>query len=479
MKNKINIGLVNLIETKFKTKASFLLGFIVMTVLFSCEDFVEIDAPRNEIVRATAISDDEAAVAVISGIYTKMQSGRPFTKGEIDRYLGIYADELIPVSNSVDDLEFAASNLLVTNGTSGGIFWNNTFELMLNVNSLIEGLVGNQNVTGETSKQVMGEAKFLRAFFHFYLTNLFGATPIVTTSDVQTNNTISRSPAQEVYQQIITDLLEAKDLMLDDFDFVNAQSERIRPNKHAAIALLARTYLYMEDWQKAEEYATQLINNGMFGLEMDLNNVFLATSNEAIWQLQPVLPPYYTVPQAISFILRGAPSIGSTQSFFRDEFKDNFEMGDQRLDNWVGIVSDSGVDYYFSYKYKDRDQPARDEYSMVFRLAEQYLIRAEARAQQNNIGGARADINTIRNRAGLLGTAANTQASLLTAIEQERQVELFTEWGHRWFDIKRTGRADAVLSPIKPDWRPTNILFPVPENEIGNNPNLLPQNEGY
>ena len=118
---------------------------------------------------------------------------------------------------------------------------------------------------------------------------------------------------------------------------------------------------------------------------------------------------------------------------------------------------------------------------MVLRFAELYLIRAEARAQQNKLTGANSaasDINVIRTRAGLSNTTATTQAALLLAVEKERQVELFTEWGHRWFDLRRTGRIDAVLSAVKPTWKPTAALFPIPYLEIQRNP-LLTQNNGY
>ncbi len=98
---------------------------------------------------------------------------------------------------------------------------------------------------------------------------------------------------------------------------------------------------------------------------------------------------------------------------------------------------------------------------MVLRLAEQYLIRAEARAQQNNLSGAQDDLNTIRARAGLDNTAANTQTSLLAAVMHERQVEFFCEGGQRWFDLTRTGQANAVLSIEKPGFKPTDILFPI------------------
>ena len=115
----------------------------------------------------------------------------------------------------------------------------------------------------------------------------------------------------------------------------------------------------------------------------------------------------------------------------------------------------------------------------MLRLAEQYLIRAEARARQGNIPGAQQDLNSIRNRAGLPNTTTSGPTEILEAIMEERQRELFTEGGHRWLDLKRTGRTTEVLAPLKPLWDPTDVLWPIPEDEIFNNSNLLPQNPGY
>jgi hypothetical protein len=112
-------------------------------------------------------------------------------------------------------------------------------------------------------------------------------------------------------------------------------------------------------------------------------------------------------------------------------------------------------------------------------MAEQYLIRAEARLKQGNIIGAQDDLNKIRVRAGLPITTAMTQEELKQAILDERRVEMFTEHGNRWFDIRRHGVVGEILSPIKPGWSPTNILLPIPEYELLINPNLLPQNPGY
>jgi hypothetical protein len=79
----------------------------------------------------------------------------------------------------------------------------------------------------------------------------------------------------------------------------------------------------------------------------------------------------------------------------------------------------------------------------------------------------------------LPNTAANTQSSLLLVIEQERRIEFFAEWGHRWLDLKRTNRADPILGALKPaTWQPTDVLWPIPQDQINLNPSLT-QNPGY
>ncbi|MEZ0129914.1 RagB/SusD family nutrient uptake outer membrane protein, partial [Flavobacterium sp. LBUM151] len=134
----------------------------------------------------------------------------------------------------------------------------------------------------------------------------------------------------------------------------------------------------------------------------------------------------------------------------------------------------------YAYKYKKNNTtPASVEYSVLLRLAEQYLIRAEARAQQGDFIGAKEDLNKLRERAGLKEITASTKEELLKAVAQERRHELFTEYGHRFFDLKRSGEIDSLLSSEKAGWNPTDILFPLPQTELELNPNLLPQNEGY
>ncbi|HTF30713.1 MAG TPA: RagB/SusD family nutrient uptake outer membrane protein, partial [Flavitalea sp.] len=153
------------------------------------------------------------------------------------------------------------------------------------------------------------------------------------------------------------------------------------------------------------------------------------------------------------------------------------------INKYTDTVSNPHIEYYYPYKYKSAtlDDPIT-EYATVFRLGEQYLIRAEARAQQGDILGATDDLNTIRARAGLGNTAATIQSDLLAAILHERRVELFTEWGHRWFDLKRTASVDAVMNLVTPQkggtWSSNWAWYPIPDGELRANKNLV-QNVGY
>ncbi len=199
---------------------------------------------------------------------------------------------------------------------------------------------------------------------------------------------------------------------------------------------------------------------------------------ETIWQLQHGEFPGNTQ-EASQLIIPFVPG----QSFaLTDGLLSAFEDGDGRRSAWIDSISneEQTITLYYPYKYKARfDVTESLEYSIHFRLAEQYLIRSEARTRIGNLIGASEDLNMIRNRAGLANTTANSESELLEAILAERRVELFTEQGHRWFDLRRTGRATAVLGMFKPDWEDTDVLFPIPEIELEANPNLLPQNQGY
>ncbi|RYY29559.1 MAG: RagB/SusD family nutrient uptake outer membrane protein, partial [Chitinophagaceae bacterium] len=235
----------------------------------------------------------------------------------------------------------------------------------------------------------------------------------------------------------------------------------------------------------SEREATQVISDSRYSLLSDLNTVFLGNSREAIWQLQ-----------SINFgggrnTWEGnvtVPSTPTANSLFRLDtitLIPSFEATDLRLANWTGYrkSATTGASHYFPYKYKVRFDAVNpvSEHTMVMRFAEQYLIRAEARIQQNKLTEGTSDLDSIRIRAGIgaLPTGMGKEA-LLLEVEKQRRLELFAEWGHRWFDLKRTQRADVVLKtrPEKTGWQITDTLYPIPLDARSTNPNLT-QNDGY
>ncbi len=462
--------------------------FIALTGICSCKKLVTVAPPTTEIESATVFSSDASASAAVSGIYSRMMSGNGFASGgsgSMTFYGALSADELVnyPPSSVSASYYFYGNNIPATAAGPTGAPWTEIYQYIYTANAAIEGLADSSSgVSSAVSRALTGECKFIRAFYYFYLTNLFGDVPLITTTDYTQNESAARTVQATVYTQIIADLVAAESLLNPDYSAVQG-GERVRPIKWAAAALLARTYLYTGDWVDAETQATLVINSGQYALLNDLTTVFLKNSEETIWSLRPVLPDENT-PDALTFLLTAAPSTAVNNVTLLGKLLAAFEPGDKRRSTWVDSLTVSNVTYYFAYKYRAGiavNQPVT-EYSMVLRFAEQYLIRAEARAEQNNLSGAALDLNAIRSRAGLGATTAATQADLLTAILHERQAELFTEWGHRWLDIKRTNSVDSVMTvacPLKgATWIPTAQLWPIPLTEIEADSKLT-QNPGY
>jgi hypothetical protein len=273
-----------------------------------------------------------------------------------------------------------------------------------------------------------------------------------------------------VYDQVVDDLLDAQQLLAINY----ASAGKLRPNKYTATALLSRVYLYQKQWIKCEAEANKIINSLAYFLESNLNNVFMGGSRESIWEM-PRLQSPRGVPEAFQFL----PVSGNIPKYVITSFLlAAFETNDQRKVNWLNSTTIGASTYYYPYKYKVRSNANSLENYVMFRLAEQYLIRAEARANQNRVSEAITDLNTIRNRGGLPNTTAVDSASLIPAIYRERRFELFCEWGHRWYDLKRTNTVNSIIGTIKSGWQPTDALYPIFTGEIEANP-FLTQNPGY
>ena len=479
-----------------KSKYSFKCVLLALCLLYSCKKFVQVPPPATSLVSANVYTNDATASSVLLGIYTNMMTNSISFANTMDQYTGLQADELTNYNTGALYQQFYTNSL----NSSNVPFWTELYNEIFAVNSVMEGINRSTGLTPAVQQQLIGEAKFMRAFYYFYLVNLWGDVPLITSAqDYQSNNVAPRTSSKLVYQQIIADLIDAQNLLSGQFvgaDALTVTTERTRPTKWAATALLARVYLYTGDYQNAKLHATAVINNtGLFSLVNDLSQVFLKNSQEAIWQLQPTAVGYDTF-QAYNYILTTPPGTGTAYFTMSPYLLNAFETGDNRKTQWVGSYVSGSQTYYYPFKYKANKASAVTEYLMVLRLGEQYLIRAEAEANLTDIQDAATDLNVIRNRAGLppstMLTPASTLAQAETAILHERQLELFSEWGHRWLDLKR---ADGILaSPVNlntvmgtpgnvcqtkgGNWNSNWQLYPLPLNDIKIDQQLT-QNPGY
>lgn len=475
--------------------------------LGSCKKFLDIPPPTSQLVTESVFNNNASASSAVTEIYTKL-----FTTGESPNYAinnGQLADELRPNVTSGTSYEYYTNAM--NNSATGYGGWNGDYQEIYRANAVIAGLQQYAGTSAAVKQQLLGEAYFIRAFFHFYLTNQYGPIPIVLSTDYSVSNQLPRSSRVQVLHQVVNDLQNANNLLNDNY--VDATdtivtTNRVRPNKAAAEALLARACLYLgdyennnaSDYQNAVTAASSVIANSAYKLCTNLsgaNSVFLANSTEAIWQLYTPSGQTVNTYDGNYFILLAAPNTsgGSGGNVVSSQLMNAFEAGDKRKTNWIGSVTVNGTIYNFPYKYKVQTGGTTiTEFTMVLRLAEQYLIRAEANIELGNTALALADLNIIRTRAGLANYAGATdKPSLLTAIQHERQVELFTEWGHRWFDLNRAVNTASTVNVNTVLGSPGNVcqakggvwssdghqsLYPIPLADIQKDINLT-QNPGY
>ncbi|HWW40890.1 RagB/SusD family nutrient uptake outer membrane protein [Pedobacter sp.] len=479
-----------------------ILSLMFATIALSnCKKLVEVDGPVTSVSSKNVYNNDATAVGAITSLYVNLSNGSPVNPQELSGLSGIgglSGDEFDYYSGAGNSTLSVYYQNNLNSQFIGNDFWGNTYQRLYTVNAALEGLESSIGLSPAIKQQLMGEAHFMRAFYYFYLVNLYGDVPLVLSTDYTVNAVIKRSAKADVYSQIVTDLKEAQNLLSESYlsgdgktSYPLGSEERVRPNKWAAIALLARVYLFTEQWTNAEIQASMILaNTSLFQLE-SLDKVFLKNNSEAIWQLQPTKLRFNTQEGEIFVIPQGGPASYNPVYLSRELLKD-FETGDQRKNNWISSVNANSTIYYYPYKYKIKSSSLTDvpvtEYSTVMRLAELYLIRAESRAQLGNLADAISDVDRIRSRAGLplvKDTNPNiNQENLITLILKEKRIEFFTEWGHRWLDLKRTGKVDEVMSKVTPKksnggaWKSYQQYYPIYYYELQSNPNLT-QTPGF
>ncbi|HTF18620.1 MAG TPA: RagB/SusD family nutrient uptake outer membrane protein [Chryseolinea sp.] len=431
---------------------------ITLLPLASC-DVLDVES-QSAIPEDKAIKDKAGIEKGILGAYTSFQ------------YLGYYGRSYIIFSDlAADNLEHSVdgtaqnyaqidNNAVLPENDAVSDVWTSAYEGINIANNIIAKVPEMADMTAAEQNAALAELYFVRAFNHFSLVNWFGAIPIKITPTIgATGLDVARDPVAKVYDQIIADLTFAEQNLGNG-------STKVRASKNAATALLARVYLYKGDYANAKAKATDVIDHGGYDL-LDYADVFEDESAESIFEIDFTeinrnRIAEYNFPKT----LNGRREVAPTASVLAA-----YETGDARFDASIAFAGT------LAYPIKYDDLSLGADNVIILRLAEMYLIRAEAEAKlQGNILAIQQDINVVRTRAKLSDTSASTYDELTRVVERERRVEFAFE-GHRWFDLVRTGRAVDVLLSVN---SANQTLWPIPLTEMVTNKNPeMEQNPGY
>ncbi|WP_028788705.1 RagB/SusD family nutrient uptake outer membrane protein [Terrimonas ferruginea] len=440
----------------------FLLSLSVVAVFSSCKKFLT-ENPNNQIPSEVAIVDAGSARAAIIGAYDGVQS---YYAGSYPTLGTITADQVVFNGTLSQYLQLDQNAIPADNVTTVAAY-QGIYRTINSANSVIAYVPGltDPSLPAAEKDKILGEAYFIRALGYFDLARGWGGVQLqlTPTANISGIKGVRRSTLEQTYDQVLNDLIEAERLLPED------ASTRNRAQKSTARALRARLHLYRRQWRDAELYATQVIDNPKYQLVTPYKTFFttpfqtresvleLAYSNNdrnTFWNLwyPSSSGGQYTLKPSASFIAKvNNPAIGGTRSTLIAGTGNNVYGV---LYNTVGVSTDP---------------------SYLIRIAELYLIRAEARAQQEFLNEARNDLNAVRSRAGVGNTTAVTKEQVLLAIEEENGIEFAFE-AHRWFDLVRTRRAGEVLGLTNENY----WLFPLPLSDVLSDPDLNGQNNpGY
>jgi starch-binding outer membrane protein, SusD/RagB family len=460
---------------------------LALVALFaaSCNKLVDIpDHPPTQVSESHVFSDSADIISAVAGVYSSFKSNT--AAGGLTNYLitlstGLTSDELSTTATGYTPEQ--ANNMVNTDPNSQGM-WTSAYASLYVTNTCITGISNTNAISDSLKAQLVAEMKVVRAFFYFQMVNIWGGVPLVTSSDYNITAKQPRASVEDVYALIQSDLAAARATLTTTYP---STTGHFRANLYVAQALSAKVFLYRQQWDSAAMMANSIINSGGYSLVTDLSAVYLNGSQETIWAMPGGGSPgnssstgnyYYQTGEGSALLpisQYSAPTITVSPILLS-----SFEPGDKRYKTWVDSINVFGKNYFIPYKYRNRSNsgypaPTTKEDYTLFRLADIYLVAAEAQAEKGDSANAITNLNMVRSRAGLTGYAGT---NLLAAIQQERRIELCYEWGNRWFDLKRTGTIDAILGAEKPNWTKTDAWFPIPATQILANP-FLTQNDGY
>lgn len=447
-----------------KTFYSTIWILLIAVSISSCKKFLDVQ-PKNAAPDDLTITDKASAETALRGAYRSLASG-PYYGTTFQFAIYLQGGELEWGDSRTVNLQFIQHDVKADNEEVQSV-WSAIYQTIDRANHILAKVpaVDDLNFTETVKSQILGEAYFIRALAYFDLARTWGGVQIVLEPTTTSNDKkgIKRSTLDETYAQVLADLNKAEELLPETIN-------RIRATKNTVYALKARYHLYRQEWQLASDYASKLIEDKAdYALSYPYSGFF---ANNATATPESILETSYSSVYPNEHRDSWQPQDkGGTRRWFPSApfvtAVTNPELGGNRSE----LVAKTADGRWYGNLYY-RSNPKTDP-SYILRLAEQYLIRAEARAHLNDINGALEDLNEIRKRADLAPSGASTQEDLLLAIEQERRFEFAFE-PHRWFDLVRTGRADEVLNVTDIN----KYVLPIPINELSVD-DALEQNTGY
>ena len=489
-----------------KTKI-YVIVLCLAVILPSCDDYVDLK-PLSVTTLDNAYNTASDAEAALVGAYDSFAQeyyiwdNILFNDVMSDNH---YAGGDNPEIYSIEDLTITPTNSRLWNN------WTQIYNAIAKANVVLQkvpAITDPQLDNSGRRNQILGEASFLRAYHYYQLVKMWGGVPLITTPVSSTDPSETQKPRateDEVYAQIIADLVFAVE-NLPDFYSDDASVNKARATKGAANALLAKVYAQKPapDYAKVLEHSNAVINSSAgysllpeFGQLFDGNHYNNAESimevqfvggTEANWGPQLLLPPSLSGDTWRKFV---TPSQDLVKAFDDegDVVRKNstvlFETAPWSDEFWSVAV---GGNVPFAYKWKSANGWASTNRQYLLRLGDIILLKAEALNELNQLEPARAEVDKIRDRAGLAPTTATNKAEMKLAIEKERRLELAQE-AQRWDDLRRYGRAVEVMNNLNEidlrtntvknyNMTPEKLLLPIPQSERNRNPQLG-QNTGY
>jgi tetratricopeptide (TPR) repeat protein len=444
--------------------------FIAVPALFAaCESFLDLK-PTNALLADNAVYDAKTARALVNSAYSSLKG---YTTGSAITLGVLPADNVFFGGSQSQNIELDNNAFTVTNSAIVGAYSSN-YSIINVANWAISEIpkVKDDNgfAAGEADK-LIGEVYFIRAFAYFNLVRSWGGVQLQLnpTTDLSSLGSIPRSSQDDTYKRILDDLETAEELLPADDDATRNKLQRA-----IVKAFRAKVHLYAKQFEQAESYAAEVIANPKYELVKPYSEFFQPPflSRESVFEISATSNNAGTSGSAwfpASGTPRGSYEFRPTNGIIT-LLNDPAKGGSRNA-----LIVTRGSDTYGNL-YHTTSPNINPAY--VIRIADLYLIRAEARVRKANpdYRGAIADLNAVRDRADadLFPEGSTDKNAILQAIWDERRIEFAFE-ADRWYDLVRTEQAETVLGVNRNFW-----LFPIPQADVLADPDLNGENNpGY